>query len=241
MTTRNGSRLLPTLRNGHRAKQNPDWGETTQSISPGRFSCLADDLRTVWGKTQGKSQEKGLPVPMGQCPLPVLWDIPPLLNTGMSLSPRAATGCNSHPHYSHPPCAASSFLWNHVSGGAEAAHFCAGTSESTGRIKESEEFPSLILSVHLKVVSSTRQEKETEDSSITCSRGGCCRVFPVNLLLLHKTMSSSFCSSRQVCSEKGELTDEQMLESVLLNEHLKIAAKLSGFKVLFHVVPEVQA
>lgn len=59
--------------------------------------------------------------------------------------------------------------------------------------------------------------------------------------MLHKTVSSSFCSSRQVCSEKGQLTDEQMLESVLLNEYLKIAAKLSLFKVLFHVVPQVSA
>lgn len=47
---------------------------------------------------------------------------------------------------------------------------------------------------------------ETEDLYRTGSKSqleGCCRVFPVNLLLLHKTMSSSFCSSRQVCSEKG--------------------------------------
>lgn len=142
-------------------------------------------------------------MPMGQCPLTLLHAIPPFPNTGTSPSPGVAIGCNFHPHYSHPPCAASSFLWNHVSGGAEAAHFCAGTSESTGRKKECKEFPSLILSVRLKVVSSTSQEKETEDPSITHSRGGCCRVFPVNLLLLHKTMSSSFCSAHQVCPEKG--------------------------------------
>lgn len=95
----------------------------------------------------------------GQCPLTLPCAIPPLPNTGTSPSPGAATGCDSHPHYSHPPRAASSFLWNHVSAGAEAAHFCAGTSESTGRIKECQEFPSLILSVRLKVVSSTSQQK----------------------------------------------------------------------------------
>lgn len=49
-------------------------------------------------------------------------------------------------------------------------------------------------------------EGETEDLYIIRSKSqleGCCIVFPVNLLLLHKTMSSFFCSSRQVCSEEG--------------------------------------
>lgn len=108
-------------------------------------------------KSQGKSQElwpcpEARPslCPQAVSPHTLLHDIPPFLNTGTSPSPRVAIGCDSHPQYSHPPHAASSFLWNHVSCGAEAAHFCAGTSESTGRIKEHEEFPSLILSVRLE-------------------------------------------------------------------------------------------
>lgn len=90
---------------------------------------------------------------------------------------------------------------------AEAAHFCTGTYKTMRKIKEGSEFPSLILypaCAFAWLVPCT--SLQTEDLYIIQSKSqleGCCIVFPVNLLLLHKTMSSSFCSSHQVCSEKG--------------------------------------